>query len=92
MVWWCVYYCGMSKPSDQQPEREELARHAAVEATHAPDVSPGNNEEDMHPEDTPATHDVGPSSRVTMPLPPQTPAVERGKSCFNPGASCTLRN
>jgi hypothetical protein len=81
MVWRCVFYCGMSKPSDQQPEREELARHAAVEAAHTPDTSPGNNEEDMHNEDTPTTQDVvGPRPRVTTPSPPQPPAGEHGKS------------
>lgn len=34
MIWRCIYYCGSSKPFDQQPEHEELARHAAVEAAY----------------------------------------------------------
>jgi hypothetical protein len=82
----------MSKPSDQRPERETVARHAAVEAARAPELSPGNNEEDTHREDMSTTQDVGARPTVPTPLPPQTPADEHGKSFFHPGASCILRN
>jgi hypothetical protein len=82
-----------SKPSDQEPEREELARQAVFEAAHTADVNHGSNEEDIPPEDIPATDDVVPMPRVTTPSsPPRPPAGEHGKSCLKFGEGFMLRN
>jgi len=82
----------MRKPSNQQVDREELARNAAVEAVRSRDASPRIDEESMHGEDAPMTMDTESRPMVPTPPPPQTPVGEHGKLCFNPQVSCLLRN
>ena len=77
MVWWYVYYCRISKPSDQQTDREELARREAVEAAPARDAGDRNSEGDTHPDGMPIQQDVLMQASSTT----QTPADDQRKSC-----------
>jgi hypothetical protein len=68
---------GIDKLSDRQIEREELARHVAVEAAHTPDAGPRNGEDDI-----PTPLGAHPSPTVPTPSPPQTPVGDQCKSRF----------
>lgn len=88
MVWRCVYYCGTNKPSDQMPDREQLARQAAAEVAHTPDASTRNHEEGLPHGDSAAPHNP-PHSPTHDPEP--VDATPQGSRSNTPEDTCLAR-